>query len=227
MSETVHAGHRERQKTKFLEHGLDAFTDVEALELLLYYAIPRRDTNALAHALLDRFGSLRGVMDAEAAALQRVEGIGEGAAALVQLVTALHRRYVTSAPTRRVTIRSSEDAGSYLMPQFAHDRVERSLLLTLDVAGRVIRCRTLAEGGPGTVQLVPRELVELVLEDKAARVILAHNHISGVALPSAADVDVTRRIARMLRMIDVELMDHIIVGEDDFVSMRDSGAFAD
>ena len=223
--DNVHAGHRERLKTKYLEHGLDSFTDIEAIELLLFFAIPRRSTNELAHALLERFRSFRGVLEAEPEALMSVPGIGENAAMLLKLVTDLNARYALSGNEKRAQITGSAEAGAYLLPYFEYRREECSVLLCMDSAGRVIRCHRLAEGSPGMVGLAARELVNLALQDKAARVILAHNHPSGVALPSSADVDATKKICEMLKMIDVELADHLIVSEGDFVSMRDSGFF--
>ena len=223
--ENIHAGHRERLKTKYLEHGLDSFTDIEAIELLLFFAIPRRSTNELAHALLSRFGSFRGVLDAELCELERVPGIGENAALLLKLVTGLNERYGVSGNGKNACISSSAEAGAYLLPYFTYRREECSVLLCMDTAGRVIGCHRLAEGSPGMVGLAARELVDLALRDKAARVILAHNHTSGVALPSRADVDATKQIYDVLKLIEVELMDHIIVSEGDFVSMRDSGYF--
>lgn len=225
MSENIHSGHRQRQKEKFLAHGLDSFTDIEAIELLLFFALPRRDTNALAHALLDRFKDLRGVLSADLDALKSVPGVGENAALLLRLVTELNCRYVEAGNDKRAVIDSSAAAGKYLMPYFAYRREECSVLLCLDVAGRVIQCHRVAEGGPGSVELAARTLVELALRDKAAQVILAHNHISGVALPSGADISVTKNLYHLLRTIDVELIDHIIVCEGDFVSLRDSGIF--
>ena len=165
-------------------------------------------------------------MEADLAALQSVPGIGENAATLLCLVTDLNSRYQRSANTRGTRILSSSEAGAYLLPQFDYRAEECSVLLCMDSAGRVIDCHMLAEGTPSMVGLDAREIVETVLRDKAVRVILAHNHVSGVALPSAADVDATARLYRMLHMIGVELVDHIVVSDGDFVSMRDSGHFA-
>ena len=226
MSDNIHAGHRARLKEKYRAHGLESFTDIEALELLLFYAIPRANTNELAHALLDRFHSFRGVLEAEQSELERVPGVGPNAATLLRLVTDLNSRYQRAASVRGTQIRSSSDAGAFLQPQFAYRSEERSVLLCLDTAGRVIECRALAEGSSAMVGLSARELVDYVLRDKAARVILAHNHVSGVALPSAADVEATARIYRMLQMIGVELVDHLVFCDGDYVSMRDSGHFA-
>ena len=224
--ENVHAGHRARLKERFRQHGLESFTDVEALELLLFYAIPRADTNELAHALLKRFRDFRGVMEAGLDQLESVPGIGENAATLLRLVTDLNSRYQRAASVCGTQLKSSSEAGAFLLPEFDYRSEECSVLLTLDTAGRVIDRHLLAAGTSAMVGFSAREVTELVLRDKAARVILAHNHLSGVALPSSADVEATARLYHMLRMLGVELVDHLIFSDGDFVSMRDSGHFA-
>jgi len=223
MSENIHKGHRARQKDKFLEHGLDSFTDVEAIELLLYYAIPRRDTNELAHVLLDRFRSFRGVLEADAADLCAVPGVGENAAGLLRLVTALNQRYLRTAPARGLLLADSAAVSAYLIPKFAYCKEEIALLLTLDSASRLIHCHYLTEGLSNKVMLSSRDIMDCVLRDDAAKVILAHNHVSGVALPSNSDIVTTNRIGAALALISVELVDHLIVCDDECVSMRDSG----
>ena len=225
--ENIHKGHRERQKQKFLEHGLDSFTDVEALELLLYYAIPRRDTNALAHALLKRFRSFRGVMEADPKELAAVPGIGESAAGLLHLVTALNRRYLSAEPVHGIPLSDTERVCEYLIPKFAYCSEETALLLTLDSASRLLHCHRLADGLTNKVILSSRAIVDLALRDQAVRVILAHNHVSGVALPSNSDVATTLHIRSALALIDVELLDHIVVCGSDCVSMRASNWFSE
>lgn len=224
--ENVHEGHRDRQKKKYREHGLESFTDIEALELLLYYAIPRADTNALAHALLKAFHSFRGVMEASIGELQQVPGIGANAATLLRLVTDLGIRYQRSASAPGTVIRSTRDAGRFLLPQFGFQNEECSALLSMDNGGRVIDCQILSRGTPSMVQLDARQIVEIVLRNKAARVILAHNHVTDIALPSKSDLETTRQIYRLLNSIGVKLVDHLIICDGDFVSMYESGHFA-
>jgi len=223
MSDNIHTGHRERQKQKFAQHGLDSFTDVEALELLLYYAIPRRDTNELAHALLDRFGSFCAVLEADASELAAVPGIGENAAGLLCLVREMNLRYLRTDRVRGVVLSDGRAASRYLIPEFAYCRDEIALLVTLDSAARVIKCRKLSEGINNQVLVSSREIVDYALRDHAAKVILAHNHVSGLALPSQADLAATDRIQSALALIGVELADHIIVSDGDAVSLWDSG----
>ena len=222
----IHSGHRARQKEKFRAHGLESFTDIEALELLLYYAIPRADTNVLAHRLLDRFHGFRGVMEADLEALQSVPGIGESAATLLHLVAALNMRYQRSGSRRGAALSGSTAAGLFMQAQFDYRGEECSMLLCLDPGNHVIDCHLLAKGTSSMVELSAREIMRCVLKDKAARVLLAHNHVSGVALPSNADLEATARIYHMLQTVGVELVDHLIFSDGDYVSMRESGHFA-
>jgi len=226
QGKNIHSGHRARQKEKFREHGLDSFTDVEALELLLYYAIPRADTNELAHRLLDRFHGFRGVLEAGLDELQAVPGVGENAAALLRLVTALNTRYQRAGRRRGMSVSGSGEIGEFLQHEFDYRNEECSVLLCLDPGEHVIECHLLAEGTSSMVELSAREIMQYVLQDKAAKAVLAHNHVAGVALPSSADVEATGRIYHMLRTIGVELLDHLVFCDGDFVSMRESGHFA-
>lgn len=221
----IHDGHRERTKKKFRDHGLEGFTDIEAIELLLMYAIPRRDTNVTAHKLLDRFHSFRGVMEADAAELETVEGVGPNAASLLALVTALNRRYLSSRAEKAPVLNNTKAAADYLIPKFAYLKEEAALLLCLDGASRLLCCHELGRGTPGSVPLSSRDVIQVAMRERAVGVILSHNHLSGTALPSSADRLATRELYHALRAIDVRLLDHIIVCEGDCVSMRDSGEF--
>ena len=115
----IHDGHREKMRRRFLQGGLEPFADHEALELLLYYAIPRRDTNPIAHALMERYGSLAAVLDAPVEDLQKVEGVGESAAVLLKLVPQLYRKARLAEAERETVLNSSERAGAYLLERFA------------------------------------------------------------------------------------------------------------
>ena len=219
----IHEGHRERMKKRFLEHGLDNFDDVNALELLLFYALPRRDTNALAHALLDRFGSLAGVLDASAAELMSVDGVGENAAGLLQLIPAVSRRYVAGKTPAAEPVDSPTTAGRYFLPRFLYETDEVVMALLLDARRRPILCREIGRGTVDAAQISARKLAALCLERRASSVIVAHNHPSGSAMPSAEDEAFTARLAEALSVLGVELSDHIIVAGTDYVSLRESG----
>lgn len=221
--ESIHKGHRERLRKRFSEHGLSSFSDIEALEFLLFYALPRRDTNELAHALLRSFGSFRAVMEAQTSDLTQVEGIGENAACLIRLTAELGRRYMAAGRRQGKPIRSSEDAGELLLPMFAYETSELVYVLCLDSGGAVKQCRKIASGMSNKVDFSSRDIVDTALRCNASRVIIAHNHLSGTALPSAADISTTQKLRAALGLIGVELDDHIIVCEGDYVSLKDSG----
>lgn len=221
MSE--HDGHRERMKENFKKNGLDSLNDVNALELLLFYAIPRRNTNTIAHALLNRFGSLSRVFKASVRELCEVEGVGENTALLISMVPQIVRKSMILEGEKTSIIKSSKDAGAYLVPRFALEQDEVALLLCLDSRKRVIGCFELGRGVVNSVNINVRKVVELALRHKAGSVILAHNHPDSVALPSKADTEVTVQVYKSLKLVDIVLDDHIIVSGTDFISYLDSG----
>ena len=218
-----HKDHRKRLKTRFLENGLDSFTDIQALELLLFFAIPQGDTNPLAHGLLNHFGSLSQVLDADVEELKKVSGIGDHAATLLRLVPELSRYYQVDCAKRTEVLTSLDACGAYLVSRFFGRMVEMVFLLCLDAKCKVLCCREIGEGSVNAASISVRKVVETALSANATTVVLAHNHPSGVALPSAEDVQTTRRIAAALKAVDVTLIDHIVVAEGDFISMAQSG----
>ena len=220
---SIHKGHRERLKSRFLQSGLDSFTDVQALELLLFYAIPRQDTNPIAHALLERFGSLSQVLDAEVEELKKVPGISDHAATLLHLVTELARFYQVDSAKSTKLLTSLDACGEYLVSFFFGRKVETVFLLCLDAKCKVLCCREIGEGSVNAASISVRKVVETALSANATTVVLAHNHPSGVALPSADDVQTTCRIAAALRAVEVTLIDHIVVADGDFISLAQSG----
>jgi len=223
MSESIHKGHRQRLKERFLREGLDNFTDIQALELALFYAIPRKDTNPIAHALLDRFGSLDQVLDAQVEELAKVPGMGESAAVLLHLITEMGRYYLVSRSTQSKVLPTLEDCASYLVPFFHGRRVETVFLLCLDAKCKVLCCKEVGEGSVNSAGISIRKIVETALGANASAVVLAHNHPSGVAIPSGEDVQTTRRIAAALQAVEIQLVDHIVVADADYVSMVQSG----
>ena len=220
---SVHKGHRERLKARFLETGLDSFTDVQALELLLFYAIPQKDTNPIAHALLDRFGSLSQVLDAPLEALKKVPGISDHSASLLRLVTELARFYQVDSAQRTEVLTSLDACGRYLVPRFFGRKVETVFLLCLDAKCKVLCCREIGEGSVNAASISVRKVVEAALSANATTVVLAHNHPSGLALPSPEDIQTTRRLAMALSAVEIHLADHIVVADGDYVSMVQSG----
>ncbi len=218
----IHQGHRDRLKQHFLENGLDTFSDHQILELLLFYVLPRRDTNVLAHRLMQRFGSLSGVLDAPVQELSEVEGIGGGAAAYLKLFSQVARVYLNDKLKDGVLLDTAEKVGEYLIPKYIGIMHELVLLVCMDSKGKVLSCTAVMEGTINATQVSVRKIIETAVRNNAASVILSHNHPSGLAIPSRDDIATTKKIEQALALISVHLIDHIIVADNDWVSLRDS-----
>ena len=224
---SVHEGHRQRAKTEFLARGLEGMPDHRVLELLLFYAIPQGDVNPLAHALLDRFGDLAGVFHATYDQLLAVKGVGPNAATLIRLLPAVAARYLERRTEPGDQLLTTWQFRELLLPCFFGARNEMVWMVCMDGKGKLIACRKLGEGIADQVAIVTRKVMEIALGCNATRVALAHNHVSGIAVPSAADLHTTRDLRRTLRQVSIDLVDHFIFADDDMVSMRDSGCFCD
>ena len=220
----THDGHRQRLKTEFLARP-DSFPDHKLLELLLFYANPRSDTNPLAHDLMDRFGSLAGVLDAPVEEVCKVRGMGEHGAVLLKAAKELTGRYLTARTRMDDIARGSRDYYALLRPYFFGARNELFCLLCLDGKGKVLGIRRLGEGSVNTVAVTTRLVAEAALSLNAAAVVLSHNHVSGIAPPSGDDVSTTESLAQVLDRLGVALLDHLIFVDDDMVSLRDSGYY--
>lgn len=219
-----HSGHRQRLKTEFLARP-DTFPDHKLLELLLFYANPRSDTNPQAHDLLDHCGSIAGVLDATPEELQKVPGIGGHAAVLFQAVKELSVRYFAGRTSLEHIARSSRDYYQALHPEFFGARTERACLLCMDGKHKILGLRRLGEGSVNTVQVTTRLVVEAALSLNAAVVVLAHNHVSGLALPSEDDIATTYSLQKILAQVGVVLEDHLVFVDGDMVSIADSGYY--
>ena len=223
MDDNIHRGHREKMRQRFLKSGLEGFADHEALELLLFYAIPRQDTNPIAHRLMERYGSLSAVLSAPAEDLKKVEGIGESAAVLLKAAGQIAQKARLSDATAQRPLTDVEAVGAYLLERYAGETHEVVYELCLDQKGKLLACKRLSEGSASSAALDIRKVVENAILTSASAVILAHNHPSGIALPSDDDCAATTQAARALQTIGVTLADHIVVADDDFVSMAQSG----
>ena len=219
----IHDGHREKMRKRYLAGGLDSFADHEALELLLYYAIPRRDVNPIAHALMERYGSLSAVLAAPVEDLKHVEGIGERAAVLLSLVPQIGKKARLADASQETVLSTTERAGDFLLERFAGEQHEVVYQLCLDRKGKLLTCKRLVDGSVASADLDIRRIVENAILSQASAVVLAHNHPSGLALPSQEDYAATDKVQAALATIGVELADHIIVADGDYVSMNDSG----
>ena len=169
-----------------------------------------------------KFGSLEGVLNASLEELQSVEGVGENAAILLSLLPAISRRAMRTTGREKI-LNSVERCGKYFLDLLRHERREILYQVCLDGKGKLIMCKKLSEGNADSAAFSVRQVVETALVSDASIVVLGHNHVSGVALPSESDCVATRRVREALRAVDVQLMDHIIVSDNDFVSMNQSG----
>ena len=207
----VHEGHRQRLRDRFLQDGLDGFAPHEVLELLLYYAIPQRDVNPLAHGLINHFGSLHGVFDATPEQLMQVEGIGPYAAAFVHLIMPLYRQIEFSRMGQKPVLKNRKDAQAYCINLLSGLHLEHFYILALDAHTQLLGAVLIGKGSISEVPAYPRLAVEAAIKYKAHSVILSHNHPGGSLQPSDADLQVTSRLSQVLSGIDVLVLDHIIV----------------
>ena len=222
---SIHKEHRQRVKQRFLGEGMDHFDEVHALELLLFYAIPQGDVNPLAHRLLDHFGNLHQVLEAPPEQLTAVPGVREHTAVLLGLVKGISQKYLIDYKDQPVQLMTRKECGSYLLDRFVGRRDETVMLLCLDAKRAPLACRIVSEGSVNTAEVSVRKVVEAALAVNATTAVLAHNHPSGIAVPSMEDIVTTRRVAMALDGVGIELEDHIVVAGRDYVSLRDSGYY--
>ena len=223
--DNVHGGHRDRLRVRFAAGGLDAMGDHEVLELLLTYAIARKDVNPIAHRLMKRFGSLSAVLEADVEDLMGVDGIGERSALLLHMMSGLSRRYMLDRLTPKPLLTTTEKAGEYASALYIGVKGEVLYLLCLDARCSLRRTVKLAEGSAASVSLDMQKLVGEALKVGAQNAILLHNHPAGSLKPSAQDVALTDQVLQALALVNVVLLDHIIVSEHGFYSFLKNGRF--
>ncbi len=222
----VHAGHRLRVKQAVKENGFGHLTDRRLLELLLFYSIPRADTNEIARSLLDEFGSLHEVFSADIARLTKVEGVGESTAILIATAGEAFRRSLMPKGDRRCALKSTEDVKNLARNQLYGLNNENVILVCLDNAKRVKKIVHLSKGDKRESFIDVRKAVQTAIECEATNAFIAHNHPENSCDPSASDVDSTRSLCVMFRKLGVMLIDHIIIGCDGSAySMRSDKAF--
>lgn len=222
---SIHKEHRQRVKARYESYGLDLFDEHQALELLLFYCVPRRDTNVIAHNLINRFHTFGQVLDASVSELEKVEGVGHSVALYIKLLRDTQRYYLTHREKDDVILDDLDACGQYLTNYFDGYKNEAVFMLGMDAKRKVLCCREVAKGSVNSTAISIRKIVDVALSENVTSVILAHNHPSGLALPSADDIRTTQCVAQALRAIDVQLLDHVIVCETEFVSLTLSGLF--
>ncbi|MGI6085338.1 MAG: RadC family protein [Acetivibrionales bacterium] len=224
MSElNVHAGHRSRIRERYMEEGLDNFSDHEVIELLLFYSIPQRDTNALAHRMVKEFGTLPDLLEADPRDIARRCKVSLNTAILISLAAPLSRRYLKQKWGNRPVVNSSSVAGNYAISLFAGRVYECFFIICLDSQNHVNHAALVHEGTINEAPVYPRIIVETALRHKANSIILAHNHPGGSLKPSNADIDVTSKICQAMKAISVNVVDHIIVAGNRYFSFAEQG----
>jgi len=219
-------GHRKRVRDRMLAEGLDSFDEVHVLELMLLYAIPQKDTKPLARQLLDHFGSLNAVLEAPPHELMQVPGIGENIAVYLTMFVALERYRKVRRDMQFTPMNSVEQYGPFLASHFCGRRNETVFLLCLDAKCKMLNCRLVGEGDVNSANVPIRRMVEIALASNASSVILAHNHPSGVAVPSKEDIVTTEMLAKALSNLDIMLADHVVVADDEYISLLQSGLYS-
>ena len=215
----AHEGHRQRMKERFLHEGLSHFSGHEVLEMLLYYAIPYRDTNDLGHTLENSFGSLAKVLEADYRDLIKVKGVTPHIATLITFCGQLARRYQREQYTFTTPLYKPDEYGKHLIPWFSGQKDESVVLMSMDNRYKVLNTTRVFTGSVNSTQFSMRGAVQQLLRDNATMVVMAHNHPNGHAFPSNADIETTRKFATLLKELGIKLIDHLIISEDDYVSL--------
>ena len=207
-----HKGHRQRLKKRYTLSGIETLHDYEVLELLLFYAIPRRDTKALAKDLLKKFGNLKKLMDADPKEIEALPGTGSQTALLIRLVKDLGTLYLHEKVMETAQISSTKALLDYCMASMGGLKDERFNVIYLNAQNRIIQTEVIQEGVVNQAVVYPRKILEKALRHKASAIILVHNHPSGNIKPSEADIRLTRTLQDTARVLDILIHDHIIVG---------------
>lgn len=218
----IHKDHRSRVKETYLKAGLKAMPEHNILELLLFYAIPYKDTNPIAHELIERYQDLNGVLNAPVEDLQKVNGIGEHAAILIKLVHDIIYKYNENLATQKLDLSANTQLYDFIKQKFFGEQKEIVYLISLDANQRLKHCIKVSEGSPSSVVSDNRTLMELALRYNIHFAILAHNHPRGFATPSHADIYTTEKIAKLFSSVNITLVDHVIVAEDQIFSFAAS-----
>ena len=222
MQKADHSGHRARMKKKLREQGLDVFEPHEVLEILLYYAIPQRNTNDIAKNLIDRFGSFSAVLDAPTETLMK-SGLTEHQALYLKMIPDVTRLYMLDKYHNPQKVMQFSELAQYIVDKFVgYEEKEHVFLLLMDKKGKEVYSGMIAQGSFSAADISIREIVTLAINYGAVSAVIAHNHPSGLALPSQEDIQVTRLLREALELVEVTLLDHYIVADHDCVSLAES-----
>ncbi len=220
---TQNEGHRQRLRNKFLKSGLEGFHDYEIIELLLTLGTPRKDCKQPARNALKKFGSLRGVLEADSQDLKGIKGIGDNNVFGLKIAQAVARRYLADRVIDQDFIRSSDEVLEYLRHNLRDKEREVFMVIYLNGRNQIMGMEELFEGTLTTSAVYPREVVKRAIDHKAAALVFVHNHPSGNADPSQYDLTITKKLKEATAVIDVSVHDHLIIAGNDIYSFADHG----
>jgi DNA repair protein RadC len=219
----LYSGHRKRIKERYVSAGIEAFHDYEIVELVLTYAIARRDTKPIAKNLMARFGSLKGIIDAEPTELKTIDGVSDHTTSLFKLLKDVSALYLQQKAKEKTQVSCTSELIGFCRTKLGGKREEEFCVIFLDVQNQIISFERMQKGTVNQANVYPRQVLENALREKASAIILVHNHPSGHVRPSEADIRITKTIRESARMLDISVHDHLIIGEDRFFSFREEG----
>lgn len=222
----AHDGHRDRMREKYRRNGFNGMAEHEILEMLLYYSIPRKNTNEIAHELINRFGSLSAVLEAPEERLIEVKGVSKTSATLIRMIIPLYNEYKKGINSIK-RFKNPDECGEYLLEYFAGELNEHIVVVSIDASCRIIGFDDICSGDAGGVTLNFKKIIGIILKyPLATSVIIAHNHPGGIALPSREDIEATEELHNAFDSIGISFVDHIIVADDEYISMASSQRFS-
>ena len=222
----IHEGHRQKVRDRYYKGGLDCMPDHNVLEMLLFFGIPYKDTNEIAHRLMEKFGSFSSVLRADRADLKNVKGMTENAACLLSMLLPVFKRYTDDLMNEKPTLETTEQIVSFIRPRFLDATNEKVYLICFDCNHALISVRFIDEGDVASANINLRAIASAVIETKAASAVLVHNHPNSISLPSQADISATKKAYEFLSMLKVRLLDHIIISQTGHCSMVSVPKFA-
>ncbi|PIE75315.1 MAG: hypothetical protein CSA18_00425 [Deltaproteobacteria bacterium] len=220
-------GHRERLRQKFFKAGISAFHDYEIIEILLTFGTPRKDCKKIAKELISKFKTIQGVLQADIKELQSVKGVGEVNVFALAFIKSAAEIFLRKKILNKKVFSCSEDVFNYLFYSIGNKDIEFFKVLFLDQGNRLLGVEDIHQGSISSTAVYPREIIKSAIANKAASLIFAHNHPSGLTKPSNADIAITRRLVHACLYIDINVHEHIIIGENNYYSFADNGFIKD
>lgn len=215
----VHDGHRHRTLEKFSKNGFTGLEEHQKLEIILFFSVPRIDTNEIAHLLLNKYRNIAGVMDAPAEELKMFPGITDRTVQLFKMIKETYSLYCLEKNNDKTFLTVAEEFGTYFQLYFAPIDEEKLAVMSLDSRGKIIGVDIVGEGDISSVAINPRKILETVIKRKASEVVFCHNHPGNIPFPSNTDIEVTKVLGDYMKSLGVFMKDHIIVTKDDYISM--------